>query len=116
MTIYKSFTFDSAHKLTKVPAGHKCATMHGHTYQLTVFVAGEPDESGMLIDYADLAGAVAPIVAQLDHQTLNDIHGLHNPTTEVLAPWIGLRVRAALPGRDISIEVKESSTTGCLWP
>lgn len=115
MTIYKSFTFDAAHKLTRVPAGHKCANMHGHSYVLIVYVTGEADENGMIIDYGDLAAAVAPIVAQLDHQTLNDIHGLHNPTTEVLAPWIGRRVCAALPGFAIRVEVKESFTTGCTW-
>lgn len=113
MKIYKEFTFDSAHKLTRVPAGHKCANMHGHTYRLIVYISGEVDERGMVIDYAELAAAVAPILAQIDHQTLNDIHGLENPTTEVLAPWIWRRIHAALPNYAIDIEVKESSTTGC---
>lgn len=115
MTIYKSFTFDSAHRLTKVPADHKCATMHGHTYILIVFVTGEPGSAGMIIDYADLARAVEPIVRQVDHKTLNEIHGLENPTTEVLAPWLGRQISAALPECRIHIELKESSTTGCTW-
>ena len=59
MTIWKTFTFDSAHWLPKVPVGHKCGRVHGHTYQLTVYVTGEPDESGMIIDYADLASSKA---------------------------------------------------------
>lgn len=115
MRIYKDFTFDSAHKLTRVPAGHKCANMHGHTYVLRVFITGEPDDRGMLIDYAELADALAPIIKQVDHQTLNDIHGLDNPTTEVLAPWLWRRIKAALPDYDIAVEVKESSTTGCYY-
>lgn len=115
MTIYKEFTFDSAHKLTRVPADHKCATMHGHTYRLIVSVHGEPDDRGMIIDYAELTDAIAPILRQLDHQTLNGIHGLDNPTTEVLAPWIWRRLHAALPDYKISVEVKESSTTGCIY-
>ncbi len=115
MTIYKEFTFDSAHKLTRVPAGHKCANMHGHTYRLIVSIHGEPDETGMLIDYADLAAAVAPIILQVDHQTLNDLHGLENPTTEVVAPWLWRRIHAALPEHKMTVELKESSTTGCIY-
>lgn len=115
MTIYKRFTFDSAHRLTRVPEGHKCATMHGHTYVLIVYVEGEPDESGMIIDYAELAAAVEPVVALVDHQTLNEIEGLENPTTEVLAPWLWERISSALIGYRIWVEVKESSTTGCVY-
>lgn len=115
MTIYKEFTFDSAHRLTRVPAGHKCAQMHGHTYRLIVSIHGEPDESGMIIDYADLAAAVESVVRQVDHQTLNDIHGLENPTTEVVAPWLWRRIYAALPTHHMTLELKESSTTGCIY-
>jgi len=117
VTIYKSFKFDSAHRLTGVPPDHKCAAMHGHTYELIVYITGKVDASGMVIDYADLAAAVEPILRQIDHKVLNDVHGLHNPTTEVLAPWLWRRVAAALPGHpDMSVEVKESSTTGCFYP
>ena len=116
MTVYQSFSFDCAHRLTGVPPDHKCAAMHGHTYLLTVYITGEPDpETGMVIDYADLAMAVEPIVAEIDHKTLNDIEELSNPTTEVLTPWIGRQIMWALPGRRITVEVKESSTTGCIW-
>lgn len=115
MIIYKEFTFDSAHRLTRVPADHKCATMHGHTYRLIVSIHGEPDDRGMVIDYAELANAVGPIVASVDHQTLNQIYGLENPTTEVLAPWLWRRINAALPDYQMSVEVKESSTTGCIY-
>lgn len=115
MTIYKEFTFDAAHKLTRVPAGHKCARMHGHTYRLIVSIEGEPDESGMIIDYADLAAAVEPILAQVDHHTLNDLHGLENPTTEVVAPWLWRRIHAALPKHVMTVELKESSSTGCVY-
>lgn len=115
MTIWKRFTFDSAHFLTGVPDGHKCARMHGHTYRLTVSITGEVDERGMIIEYAELAAAVEPVVAQVDHYTLNDIPGLENPTTEVLAPWLWDRIAAALPGFMIAVEVEESSTTGCVY-
>ncbi|WP_449406783.1 6-pyruvoyl trahydropterin synthase family protein [Mucilaginibacter humi] len=40
MIIYKQFTFDAAHFLPKVPDGHKCRALHGHTYHLSVFISG----------------------------------------------------------------------------
>jgi len=37
MIIYKQFTFDSAHFLSQVSAGHKYREIQGHTYHLTLF-------------------------------------------------------------------------------
>ena len=51
----------------------------------------------------------------VDHHMLNEIPGLENPTTEVLAPWVGRLLLVALPGRKIEVEITESSTTGCMW-
>ena len=39
-----------------------------------------------------------PLVAQLDHQVLNEIEGLANPTSELLAVWCWQRLAPALPG------------------
>jgi 6-pyruvoyltetrahydropterin/6-carboxytetrahydropterin synthase len=115
LRIYKDFTFDAAHRLTLVPPEHKCATMHGHTYRLRVFVTGPTDAKGMVIDYAELATVVEPLVAQVDHQTLNNVAGLENPTTEVLVVWLWRQINAALREYTIAVEVKESSTTGCYY-
>lgn len=114
MTVYKEFTFDSAHWLPNVPVGHKCGRVHGHTYRLIVSVSGEPDCSGMIIDYADIAVAVLPILETIDHHLLNEIDGLDNPTTEVLARWLWNEIRIKIR-RPIAVEVKESASTGCLY-
>lgn len=34
--IGKSFTFDAAHRLPGLRAGHKCGRLHGHTYTVEV--------------------------------------------------------------------------------
>ena len=34
----RSYRFEAAHYLPKVPAGHKCARMHGHSYAITVVI------------------------------------------------------------------------------
>jgi 6-pyruvoyltetrahydropterin/6-carboxytetrahydropterin synthase len=116
MTIYKEFSFDAAHRLTKVPATHRCATLHGHTYRLIVFVSGPPDARGFCggADYAEIKTAVDHFLAVIDHKYLNTIDGLENPTTEALAQWIWTRLKPQLPGL-ARIEVKESLTTGCIY-
>jgi 6-pyruvoyltetrahydropterin/6-carboxytetrahydropterin synthase len=92
------FRFEAAHKLPKVPAGHKCARLHGHSFKIEVSVAGPVnEETGWFIDYDELYKAWAPIHAELDHNYLNDVAGLENPTSEILARWLWQRLQPALP-------------------
>ena len=86
----KQFHFEAAHFLPTFPADHKCHRMHGHSFRFDVVVAGKVDEGkGYLIDYGDIRKVVDPIVAQLDHYLLNEIAGLSNPTSEMIAPGCG---------------------------
>ena len=115
MEIWKEFSFDAAHLLPNVPEGHKCRRLHGHTYTVRVFVRGEPDENvGWIIDFADIKEAFDPIRDRLDHYYLNEIEGLENPTAEVLARWIWLRLEPRLPGLS-RIEIQETCTSGCTY-
>ena len=115
MLIYKQFTFDSAHFLPHVPEGHKCAKMHGHTYALSVFVEGEPDQkTGWIIDYADLKMHIKPIFDILDHHLLNEIPGLENPTSEILAIWLWNKLKPLIPELK-RIELKETPTSGVIY-
>ena len=112
LRISKVFDFDAAHWLPHVAQDHKCHRMHGHTYRCEIVCAGELDARGMVVDYAEIAAAWAPIHDAIDHRTLNEIPGLENPTTELLAPWILKRMASAMP-RVVSVRVFESSTTWC---
>lgn len=112
--IAKSFTFDAAHRLDRLPATHKCHRLHGHTYRVEVTFVGTPNEMGMVVDYDVLDAMWAPLHAQIDHQLLNDVAGLEVPTTENVAAWIYRRFCVfALPeGAAVeSVRVYESSTT-----
>ena len=83
------FRFEAAHRLPKVPAGHKCARLHGHSFKVEVTIAGPVNpETGWLIDFATLHELWQPLHDKLDHNYLNEISGLDNPTSEVLAKWI----------------------------
>ena len=107
----RSYRFEAAHFLPKVPPGHKCARMHGHSYQIEVSIEGEVDpERGWLMDFADIDERAAPLVRQLDHQVLNEIDGLANPTSELLAVWWWERLQPVLPHL-VEIVVSETSTS-----
>ena len=118
MEIYKSFTFDAAHRLPNVKAGHKCANVHGHTYHVTIHVQGDcGSATGWVIDFADIAAAVRPVLERLDHRYLNDIPELENPTAENLCVWLWKRVSERLSSREMlwQIHLKESADTGCVY-
>jgi len=115
MEIYKEFTFEAAHLLPNVPAGHKCARLHGHSWQAAIYVAGEIDpESGWIMDYGDIKKVFASLYEQLDHRYLNDIPGLENPTSEVLAKWIWDRLQPDLPQLS-QVVINETCTSGCIY-
>ena len=115
MEIYKEFHFEAAHRLPNVPEGHKCARLHGHSFQVRLSVEGDaPEPSGWVMDFGDIKSAFKPIYDQLDHYYLNDIEGLENPTSENLARWIWNRLQPELPGL-AKIIVQETCNAGCIY-
>ncbi|MEU1488438.1 6-carboxytetrahydropterin synthase QueD [Streptomyces sp. NPDC005752] len=115
MEIFREFTFEAAHRLPRVPEGHKCARLHGHSYKVIVHVKAPVDaELGWVMDFGDVKRAFKPIDAQLDHYYLNDIEGLDNPTSENLARWIWDRLIDELPALS-AITVRETCTSGCTY-
>lgn len=115
MDIFKQFTFEAAHRLPRVPEGHKCGRLHGHSFRVDVHVAGAPDpKTGWIMDYADIKTAFAPLYEMLDHHYLNDIEGLDNPTSEQLARWIWRRLKPALPEMS-EVVVRETCTAGVCY-
>jgi queuosine biosynthesis protein QueD len=114
-SIFREFTFDSAHRLPNLPPEHKCTRLHGHTYRVVVTVTGPVDPKlGWVMDFGDIKDAWRPIDAELDHHYLNEIDGLENPTSENLAAWIWDRLLPTLPQLS-SIEVRETCTSGCIY-
>ena len=115
MEIFKEFSFEAAHRLPHVPPEHKCARLHGHSFQVRIYVTGTIGErSGWVMDFADLKQAFQPIRAQLDHYYLNEIVGLENPTSENIALWIWEKLKPILPQLS-KIEIKETCTSGCAY-
>lgn len=111
--ITRSFWLESAHRLPHVPTTHKCSRLHGHSFHVTLTVDGELDENlGWIIDFADIDAAWKPIHDALDHRYLNEVAGLENPTSELLAHWIIERVK--LPGGQLrAVKISETCTASC---
>ena len=115
MDLFAEFTFEAAHRLPNVPPDHKCARLHGHSFHVRVTVTGPVDPKlGWVIDFADVKKAFAPLHTVLDHHYLNEIEGLENPTSEVLAQWIWGWLEPELPMLS-AVEVRETCTVGCVY-
>ena len=115
VSLRKSFGFESAHWLPTFPDDHKCHRLHGHSFRVDVVVEGDvPEEQGYLVDFAVIKAAIKPIEETLDHRCLNDIEGLENPTSEMLARWIWDRLAPALPLL-AEIHVHETCTSSCIY-
>ncbi|WP_312125662.1 6-carboxytetrahydropterin synthase QueD [Pseudomonas sp.] len=113
MEIFKEFTFESAHRLPHVAPGHKCGRLHGHSFRVAIYIKGEVDaHTGWIRDFGDIKQIFSPIFEQLDHNYLNDLPRLYNPTSENLAKWIWSELKPLLP--ELSrIRVHETCTSGC---
>ena len=97
--------FDAAHWLPHVPDGHQCGRLHGHGFGVRLVAdAGQHDA-------AALYSAWQPLHATLHHRLLNDIAGLSNPTSEMLACWIWQQLQPSLSGLQ-AVEVFETASAG----
>ena len=109
--VWRRYRFQSAHRLPNVPAGHKCGRMHGHGFEAIVHANQDLGTRALSIDYDRLDALWAPLHAQLDHRCLNDIAGLSNPTSELIASWLWAQLKPVLP--ELSwITVYETASCG----
>jgi len=97
--------FAAAHQLRMV--GEKCENLHGHNWNIEVYVTGEKlDEAGVLIDFGILKGHVAAIMKTLDHKFLNELdffpEGVQ-PSSENIAVYIATNLQTRL--NDYRIQV-----------
>ena len=111
--LVKELRFEAAHRLPKVPAGHKCARLHGHSFKIELTVEGPVNpETGWFIDYAEIDDAWQPLFDALDHNYLNEVPGLENPTSENLARWLWERIKTKIPALS-QVTVHETCDARC---
>lgn len=115
MELRKTFQFEAAHLLPRLPKSHKCRRLHGHSFKVEIAVAGQCDpQLGWVMDYAEISAVFDPIWKKLDHYYLNDIPGLENPTSENIAIWIWRKLKPRLPLL-VEVVVAETCTARCVY-
>lgn len=99
-----AFTFEAAHYLPNLPTTHKCRHMHGHSFR--VEIAGDAIESAH--------DRIHALYNATDHRCLNEIEGLENPTSEMVArfAWNFLVNGGYTPE---AVIVAETCTARCIY-
>ena len=86
--------FEAAHKLNDYNG--KCANLHGHTWEVEVFITGDKLKNGMLVDFTLVKSDLQRVIKILDYSFLNDIKEIGNPTVENICRYIYENIK--LPG------------------
>jgi 6-pyruvoyltetrahydropterin/6-carboxytetrahydropterin synthase len=110
-SVWRSYGFQAAHRLPRVPAGHKCGRMHGHGFEVMLAMAAAPHPEHAWAEFDRLDEAWRPWGERLDLSCLNDIEGLDNPTSELLASWLWQRLKPDLPALE-RVAVFETGSCG----
>ncbi|NNU44768.1 6-pyruvoyl trahydropterin synthase family protein [Ramlibacter montanisoli] len=95
--VWRRYRFQAAHRLPNVAADHKCGRMHGHGFEVVIHANQDLGARHMSIDYDHLDELWAPLHFELNYHSLNEIEGLQNPTSEVIAAWIWRKLKVGLP-------------------
>jgi 6-pyruvoyltetrahydropterin/6-carboxytetrahydropterin synthase len=97
----KTFRFEAGHTLPYHDG--KCASLHGHSYSLTIIlrsptlVSSGPKQN-MVADFNEISNVVKPMIeAYFDHHWLNDTLSLSSPTAEIIANWVFDFLKPKLP-------------------
>lgn len=140
LRVTKIFDFETAHALWGYDG--KCANIHGHSYKLTVSIAGAllqdntAVKNGMIIDFSDLKKIVkSAVVEHFDHALLvngNTPHAKYvevesgfskiilcdfQPTCENMLVDMVKKLKEALP-KEISLKyakLQETDTSFAEW-
>ena len=115
LELCRTYSIEASHQLLHAPKGSVCRRLHGHSWRFDVHVAGAVNETtGWVIDYHEIDAAWKLIHEQLDHQHLNEVEGLDNPTSELLAVWVWERLAPRLAGL-LCLTVHETCTARCSY-
>jgi 6-pyruvoyltetrahydropterin/6-carboxytetrahydropterin synthase len=111
----KEYRFEAAHSLPRVPSGHKCARVHGHSYKVEIAVSGPVDDgTGWLVDFQVIDDGWADLFARFDHRNLNDVPGLENSTCENIAVYVWKALRQTITQLS-AVTVWETGDSRCTY-
>jgi 6-pyruvoyltetrahydropterin/6-carboxytetrahydropterin synthase len=96
--------FSAAHNLRNFRG--KCEALHGHNWKVEVVLSGKNlDESGVVLDFAEVKGATSEIMSEIDHRYLNDLPFFteNNPSSENIARYIFHRLQEKIDNDRVRI-------------
>ena len=96
--------FSAAHNLRNFRG--KCEALHGHNWKVEVVLSGKNlDESGVVLDFAEVKAATSEIMSEIDHRYLNDLPFFmeNNPSSENIARYIFHRLQAKIDNDRVRI-------------
>jgi 6-pyruvoyltetrahydropterin/6-carboxytetrahydropterin synthase len=97
--------FASAHFITF--AGHRCETLHGHNYRVSVVVEGTLDpESWYVLDFGELKRIMRQLCDDIDHKVLLAAENPHLQIAELgdsVTVAYDNRPRYVFPKRDVAL-------------
>jgi len=102
--------FAAAHKLTMV--GQKCENLHGHNWDIEVYVAGDKlNTAGVLVDFGEIKRGVREIITDLDHKYLNELEAFASvqPSSERIAIYIADKLESRLKELNETVRVSRVS-------
>jgi 6-pyruvoyltetrahydropterin/6-carboxytetrahydropterin synthase len=112
----QQFRIESARFLPNLPPNHPCRRTHGHSFLISLRLVGPLDAKiGWVMDYHEIESLMKPILAKIDHQLLNEVPGLTNPTSENLCKWVYDQAKAIFPHL-VQVSISETPTTECSYP
>lgn len=104
MLVYTKTHLSCAHQLN-LPYESPCNRLHGHDYLVEVWLRGDLDEHGMVVDFT----TIKQLLRQYDHQNLNE---LFLPTTaEMFVRHLRARLSTLHP--NIRTRVRVWETDNC---
>lgn len=111
--VWKEFRFDAAHQLDAGPGGDpRYRRLHGHSYQVEVWVRGPRTEFGWVVDMGDLERRLQSVHGDLDHRFLNEVEDLGLPTMENIAAFVWSKL-ADLPQLHRVMVKRQQNGEGC---
>jgi 6-pyruvoyltetrahydropterin/6-carboxytetrahydropterin synthase len=96
--------FSAAHNLRNFRG--KCEALHGHNWKVEVVLSGKDlDDSGVVLDCAEVKAATGEIMSEIDHRYLNDLPFFmeNNPSSENIARYIFHRLQEKMNNDRIRI-------------
>ena len=115
MDMFVDFDFAASRRLPLLPETHPCARVPGPQFMVRVTLRGAVDRrSGWMTDFGEVEAQLEQIKTEVDHRYLNDIDGLGNPTTEIIAEWLWRRLAGGVDGL-FEIRVQEHPSRGVIY-